>query len=297
MDGDLGGKITKMIVPGCYKKLQYGGSRSLEELILQEGVESLCHFENSTNLRSVQLPSTMKELGYDAFCGCTLLASINLPEGLETLGWNAFSETSLTSIVVPASVTNYPPYNTSAPFYNCKSLVSATVKGSVLSSAMFESCTNLKNVVLNDTILELAGKSFYNCSALSSITLPQKLKRIGSETFKGCKSLSAISIPETVTEINGDAFAQTPLQKIILPDGLKLIDRKTFSECSVLRAIYIPASVTTVEYYAFENCPLLKDVYYQAGESQWAAIEIRDFGNTMLKAATMHYNSSPSSLR
>ena len=81
-----------MIVPGCYKKVHYGGSKYLEELILNEGVETIYQFDGSINLRNVQLPSTLKEIGSSAFLGCTSLTSIRLPESLETLGWHAFTE-------------------------------------------------------------------------------------------------------------------------------------------------------------------------------------------------------------
>ena len=115
--------------------------------------------------------------------------------------------------------------------------------------------------------------------------------------FNGCKALTSITIPETVSVINEKVFSQTSLQKVILPNCLKKIVWATFEKCSMLRTVYIPNSVSTIEQYAFENCPLLKDVYYQSGEAQWLYIDISDTGNTMLKAATMHYYSSPASLR
>lgn len=82
------------------------------------------------------------------------------PEGLESLGWHAFSESGLTTVVVPSTVVSYNFYNDSAPFYDCKHLVSATIKCSVLSQCMFEACPQLKSVSLNDTILELPIKFF-----------------------------------------------------------------------------------------------------------------------------------------
>ena len=111
------------------------------------------------------------------------------------------------------------------------------------------------------------------------------------------KLLPSITIPETVSVIDEKVFSRTSIQKIILPNNLKKIAWGTFEECSILQAVYIPLSVNTIENDAFENCPLLKDVYYQSGETQWVHIDISDYGNTMLKAAAMHYYSSPNSLR
>ena len=62
--------------------------------------------ENTLNTEKVTLPSTLKEIGWDAFKDNKNLTYINLPEGLTTIGSYAFAGcTALTGFTsLPASV-------------------------------------------------------------------------------------------------------------------------------------------------------------------------------------------------
>ncbi|MBR2988403.1 MAG: leucine-rich repeat domain-containing protein, partial [Clostridia bacterium] len=62
-------------------------------------------FADNTAIISVVLPDGIKELSGGAFKGCTNLSSINLPDGLTAIDNYALSQTKLSEIVVPGSVT------------------------------------------------------------------------------------------------------------------------------------------------------------------------------------------------
>lgn len=67
--------------------------------MIQDGAFSYCSL-----LKNIELPSTLKEIGHDAFNNSGL-TSINLPEGLEKIGWCAFGVCqNLKSINIPSSV-------------------------------------------------------------------------------------------------------------------------------------------------------------------------------------------------
>lgn len=88
------------------------------------------YFGDMTGIISVELPSAVTEIGYDAFYGCTALKSVQLPAGLQTIGGNAFRGCSaLTSISIPESVTEVGMF---AFYYGCTALTSvdfATTEG------------------------------------------------------------------------------------------------------------------------------------------------------------------------
>ena len=50
------------------------------------------------------IPSSVKNIGTNAFAGCTNLTEINLPDGLESIGYGAFADSGLDTIRVPKSV-------------------------------------------------------------------------------------------------------------------------------------------------------------------------------------------------
>ncbi len=63
-------------------------------------------FTNNHDIKEVTIPSTVVEIGYWAFGGCSLLATVTIAEGsvLETIGECAFYTTALTEITLPASI-------------------------------------------------------------------------------------------------------------------------------------------------------------------------------------------------
>lgn len=292
VDMSIGNKVTKIIIPGCIKEVWNISSNntSLQEVVLQQGVEKLrAGFEGCTNLRSAQLPTTLKTIESYTFNGCKKLESIVLPEGLTKLGMHSFSGTGLKEITVPATVTEIE----SPVFYN-SALETVTVKSKIVGDSMFMACAKLKSVTLNDNINRIESDAFYRCTALEKIHLPKNLKEIGSYAFFDCSSLQTVVMPTTLSKISGHAFADCKaLQRINIPSGVSTIEEYTFSGCSSLKSIYIPRTVNEVGYYTFDGCSKLKDVYYQASESMWTRITIAGSGNGFLTAANLHTNSSP----
>ncbi|MBP0974808.1 MAG: leucine-rich repeat domain-containing protein [Oscillospiraceae bacterium] len=80
-------------------------------------------FSQNKQLKSAELPASIRVIGSSAFSNCTALEKITLQEGLETIGSNAFSNTALTEINIPASL-----QKADQPFYGCKSLEYAEFK-------------------------------------------------------------------------------------------------------------------------------------------------------------------------
>ena len=63
-------------------------------------------FHNCSSLESIKLPSTVTEIGRDAFCGCFNLREVTFNDGLQKIGDEAFTHcTSLESIILPSTVT------------------------------------------------------------------------------------------------------------------------------------------------------------------------------------------------
>lgn len=247
-------------------------------------------FNNCKWLTTIYLSKNLKEIEGQAFDNCTGLRSIALPESLTTIGYEAFYKTRISEVTVPASVTKL---DWSAFSWN-DDLLTATIKGAPqLGSGMFQYCTNLKSVKLNDAITEIPDAMFSGCDALEKINLPSQLKRIGKSAFQGTK-IKELKLPDTVTQIGEGAFSFSGLEKIALSKSMKSIPVKAFSY-SGLKQIYIPASVSFVDREAFNVCGIT-DIYY--GGSDWSNVEINATGNDVLTdgTVTVHCNASSSDL-
>lgn len=69
-------------------------------------------------MEDVQLPSTLKQIEYNAFTECKNLKKIRLPDGLEMIGKWGFAKSGLTELVLPRSVRTVGAY----AFHECKHL-------------------------------------------------------------------------------------------------------------------------------------------------------------------------------
>lgn len=98
--------------------------------------------------------------------------------------------------------------------------------------------SQIKEVFLPDSLIEITECCFYNCKKLKKVHMPNGLKSIGFTAFWGCVSLEEIIIPPTVVEIGPGCF----------------------ENCSSLKEITIPIGVCTLAYSLFKNCHNLRKV-------------------------------------
>jgi hypothetical protein len=128
------------------------------------------------------------------------------------IGNEAFKDTTITSIVIPDSVTAIGNY----AFDDCDRLTSVCYTGDVAgwcNISFGNSSANplyyAKNLYLNNelvtkleipnTITEIKDYAFYNCDSLTSVVIPDSVTSIGDYAFENCSSLTSIEIPDNVT--------------------------------------------------------------------------------------------------
>ena len=72
-------------------------------------------FRGNTTIKTVNMPTTLREIQSFAFNGCTRIESIEVPKGVTNIGIYAFSEcTALTNVLLPSTLT----YLGGAAFHN-----------------------------------------------------------------------------------------------------------------------------------------------------------------------------------
>ena len=105
----------------------------------------------------------------------------------------------------------------------------------------FQNCTDLIEVRIPDSVIELGSDAFYGCKSLQKVYLSNSLKTISSFSFNKCTSLNNIAIPESVRTIERGAFLDcTSLQFVTLTNSIEIIEERAFSGCNFLKTIYIP---------------------------------------------------------
>ena len=239
-------------------------------------------------------------------------AVVNIPSEINgtpvtTIGNAAFRDSSVTSVTIPASVTEIG----ANAFAGCTNLTSVTYGGDwsnltiqsgnpavedAAKDAANEQLFDFKFILNNTAVVVISYKgtaadvtipsrykgkpvtvidpvAFYNNSAVTSVTIPDSVTAIPDYAFGYCSQLTNISIPNSVTFIGFSAFNScTSLKSITLPSSLSTIQSYAFYNCENLKTIRIPVSVTSIGNYAFDVCPSLMTVTYPGSKTQWDAI-------------------------
>lgn len=131
-------------------------------------------------------------------------SSYSIPEGVSVLGEASIYNTQLSEITFPSTLTEIQYY----ALGNNSKLTSADLSKTSVSSIglyAFTDCSSLSNVLLPDSLYEIAGAAFSRCKALNEITLPKNLGMIGQYAFIDT-GLSKITVPDSVSEIGYSAF-------------------------------------------------------------------------------------------
>ena len=187
-------------------------------------------------------------------------------------------------IVIPEEVTHFDSGGTykvttigASAFENCTDLRSVIIPESVenIESGAFNFCTGLTSIIIPESVENIESGAFANCTGLTSVNIPKSVKIIEPSTFGGCSSLTSIIIPDSVVEIQGDyrggAFEHcTSLKNVIIGNSVTTIGCRAFYNCSSLTSITIPNSVKEIKgdyghcVYggAFEHCTSLKYVIF-----------------------------------
>ena len=119
----------------------------------------------------------------------------------------------------------------------------------------------IKEVVIENGVTHIGGRSFYECASLTKATIPSSIKSIGYDAFYSCTRLTNITIPDGVTSIRNRAFMGcSGFTSITIPNSVTSIGESAFSDCTRLTSITIPNSVTSIGEDAFNACAKLKYV-------------------------------------
>ena len=99
-------------------------------------------------------------------------------------------------------------------FANCTEIKEVIIPDSVTSIGVgaFRGCTNLEKVTLPAQLLEIQNRAFLGCSMLKEIVCPPNLEKIGDDAFAECRSLVNVQLSQRILRagygIGDDAFSK-----------------------------------------------------------------------------------------
>ena len=164
------------------------------------------------------VPEGITKIGDNCFDGCFQITNIILPSTLKEIGREAFVLTNITYIIIPEGITRIRIET----FKNCTSLTNIILPSTLKNiEAVAFADTNIITIIIPEGVTRIGFGCFKNCSQLTNITLPTSLKEINSMAFKNTK-ITSILIPINVTKMDSICFEGCDqLEEIICPTRLK----------------------------------------------------------------------------
>lgn len=201
---------------------------NLETIQLPESIRQIGDyaFWNCDVLTSVDISSKVTDIGQGAFGECENLENINFTgeNNLTYIGKDAFSRTKWweqqgdviilkdillkyqseeKNVVIPQTVS----YVGEAALQNMP-MESVTFRPALkgIWGEGFRDCTNLKQITVPGTVMEVAYSAFSGCTALENVVLEEGIQSLGASAFSDCSSMKDITVPNSVTEIDNNAI-------------------------------------------------------------------------------------------
>ena len=254
--------VTKVTLPEGLQKIERGafaGNNKLTEINIPDSVTSIGNgaFSSCSALETVEISPYHKTYG---ICNKQLFLKKNMTLlryygtergtcevfwGIKTIGEEAFSGSTVSTIILPDSVTAIGP-------------------------CAFISCGNLKNIFIPNSVKSIGVQAFCFCDSLESISIPASVTRIDPGIFDYCGKLTDIQIDPANKKYEAQGLflidktkkmiisAPSSLKgKVEIPDGIKEIGNGAFQGCSDLKELTIPDSVKKIGVSAFWNCSRL----------------------------------------
>lgn len=122
--------------------------------------------------------------------------------------------------------------------------------------------TEIKSIVIPDSVIEIGERAFYTCLQLEEVTMGNGVKKIGQEAFAGCFKMKTIHLSDSLQEIGLRAFNFCEsLEALELPSSLRNIEMEAFGNCVRLKSLKIPDGVQAIPPAVFDQCHSLEELY------------------------------------
>lgn len=86
-------------------------------------------------------------------------------------------------------------------FWACKDLTFIDLsKVTHIGNSAFQSCSNLKDIILSNSLKSIGDYAFEMCTSLEYLNLPNTLEIIGCGAFTGCANLKSVNYDGTLEQ-------------------------------------------------------------------------------------------------
>lgn len=211
-------------------------------------------FSSCSNVKSITIPETVKEIGNNSFKECRDLVTLNLG-GVERIGTGCFYypgadfQKALKS--VDLSNVKYIGNNSFVNFPNLTS-VELSPELESLGTGCFQGCSKVELEFPEDSRYAVIDNIVYECNGTGADKQPVSLLML-QPNFKGAD----ITLPATVTNIANRAFEGNTNLRTINLGNVQTVGNYTFMNCKNLTTVMGSENIVNLGSSAFSGCTSL----------------------------------------
>ncbi|MBQ8824985.1 MAG: leucine-rich repeat domain-containing protein [Ruminococcus sp.] len=222
-------------------------------------IDANAFYKGGSKIETVTIPSSLEEIGDNAFFDCTSIKEFIVDEKNENFYTD---ETGVLFRKSDNCLIAFPPASDATSY---------TVPDGVteIHGGAMAKCNNLKEITLPDGLVYIDDWAFaYN--TFSKIDIPDSVAEICDYSFAYCENVTSWKLPESLVYIGNAAFANcTGMKEVVIPSHVTSVGMAAFVGTG-LTEVTIPPNIETIGYCAFgykdmENAVDDFVIYGQAG--------------------------------
>lgn len=216
----------------------------ITDLVIPNTVTKINNYAFSgAPFRSIEIPSSVKSIGNNAFEQCDSLINISIPEGTVSIGNVAFDRcTNLSSVYISNTVKTIGLW----AFSRCDKLKTITIGSSVtkIDAGAFKDCSQLENVYCYAREVPKTSSDIFENSLIEYSTLHVRESSIDAykevSPWKNFKEIVKLDIPKYSIKyiVDGDEYKIYEIEEgeSIIPEPAPIKEGYTFSGWSDIPA-------------------------------------------------------------
>lgn len=275
------------------------------KMIAREAFSNFVENVNNNFTGTLTLPSTLEEIGDDAFRGCNFTGKLILPENLKRVGNNAFNgcinftgELHLPEALIEVGELEYDIVG--GAFYGMKGITGRLELPRNMKVITGFGGLNISTLAFPDVTRQIGDYAFIDLEVRSGIVIPESVMTIGKSAFRGC-TMPYVILPPLLTRVEELCFARCKnlSDTIVIPGQVEVIERCSFYDCEKMSAVKLPSKLTHIGDRAFENCYSLQYIHCDAiepptlGESVFDGVNKDNFTLEVPEQSVEAYRNAP----
>lgn len=226
-----------------------------------ENVQSIPnYFVQGCDITNITIPNSVKEIGAQAFYGCSELTNVTIGIGVTSIRDAAFLDCNDLNILnfnatdCKFELENYLIFPDGIRKVN----IGNNVK--TIPDYFVQGCWDINSITLPESVTSIGMQAFYGCTSLTSITIPENVTSINNSAFAGCEALTTLNYNATDCKFNIDKLVfPENLEVVNIGENVKSIPDYFVQGCNI-SSITLNENVTTIGTQAFYNCSKLSNV-------------------------------------